>query len=404
MLRLPSLTVKVVVVHNRYRSGSPGGEDRVVDQEGAALDAAGHVVERFEQLSDDIERWSPARKALVPARVVWSDSTRRSLVRLLRTSRPDIVHVHSVFPLMSPSVLYACRAEAVPVVATVHHYGLVCASGTLFRDGAVCHDCVGRLPVAGVRHGCYRGSALATTPLAASLLAHRRAWRTMVSAWAFLSAAQRDLIAGDGFPPERLFVKHNFVDLSTGSRATPEDIVVFAGRLTAAKGVPFLMDAWDRYAKREESRLRLVVAGVGPLEDDVRRWAASRPSVEWRGMLDRDECASLMASARACVVPSQWEEPFGLVVAESMAAGVPPIASSRGSLSELVTDGVDGVLVPPGDASRLAEVFVDVETHPGRYQAMGEAGRRTAARRFSRRGNIEELVRIYRFAVENPIG
>lgn len=396
--------MKVVVVHNRYRSGTPAGEDRVVDQELAALDAAGHVVERFERLSDDIGGWSPAQKALVPARVVWSDSTRRSLARLLRTSRPDVVHVHSVFPLMSPSVLYACRAASVPVVATVHHYGLVCASGALFRDGSVCHDCVGRHPLPGVRHGCYRDSTLATVPLAASLVAHRRSWRTMVSAWAFLSAAQRAIVAGDGFPAERLFVKHNFVDLPTGGRARPDDIVVFAGRLTVAKGVPLLMAAWDRYASRPGSRLRLMVAGVGPLEDEVRRWAAGHPSVEWLGMLDRTECASLMARARACVVPSQWEEPFGLVVAESMAAGVPPIASSQGSLSELITDGVDGVLVPPGDPSRLAEAFVDLDTDPGRYEAMGEAARRTAERRFSRTANIEELVRIYRFAVDNPIG
>ncbi|HEV2124711.1 MAG TPA: glycosyltransferase [Chloroflexota bacterium] len=396
--------MKVLLLHNRYRSGSPSGEDGVVDQEATALAANDHSVERFERFSDDIARRSIGARALVPAQVLWSDEVRRSLRQALQQFRPDVVHVHNTFPLLSPSVLYACRSERVPVVATMHHYRLVCPSGDLFRNGEVCHDCVGRFPLPAVRHGCYRNSVLATLPLAVGAVAHRRAWRTMVSAYVFLSAAQRDLIAGDGLPSERLFVKPNFVPPPpVAQKRVPEDFVVYAGRLTESKGVHTLMDAWDRYRSHSaEGHLRLVIAGGGPLEDRVSKWAAHRPSVDWVGMLSREHCSSLVARARAVIVPSQWEETFGLVVVEGMALGVPSVASDHGSFPELIEDGVDGVLVEPGNASALATVFQDIEMHPERYEAIASAAWRTYKRRFTPDANLQQLIQIYQFAVRQP--
>lgn len=396
--------MKVLLVHNRYRSASPSGEDRVVDQEARVLASSGHSVERFERFSDDIARRPIRARALVPAQVLWSDEVRRSLRQVLQDFCPDVVHVHNTFPLLSPSVLYACRSERVPVVATMHHYRLVCPSGDLFRNGEVCHDCVGQLPLPAVRHGCYRSSVLATLPLAAGAVVHRRAWRTMVSAYVFLSAAQRDLMADDGFPAERLFVKPNFVPPPAVAQGQAvEDVVVYAGRLTESKGVKTLMDAWDGYRSRSpESPLRLVMAGAGPLEGGVRTWAAARPSVDWVGMLSRDACSSLLARARAAIVPSLWEETFGLVVVEAMAVGVPSVAVRHGSFPELIKDGVDGVLVQPGNAAALATVFRDIEMHPDRYDALGSAAFRTYEQRFGPNANLQQLIEIYQFATTQP--
>ena len=224
--------MKIVVVHSRYRSVAPSGENRVVDQEGEALAALGHEVIRFERRSDDIEGWSKARKAALPARVVWNAAARRELRAALREHRPDVVHVHNTFPLLSASVLYACRDESVPVVATIHNYKLACASGDFFRGGSVCHDCSGGLPGPALRHGCYRGSLPATVPVALAMTAHRQAWRQLVSAYAFISAAQRDLLAGVGLPPERMFVRHNLIParVADGRRLAPGGRGAAAGR------------------------------------------------------------------------------------------------------------------------------------------------------------------------------
>jgi glycosyltransferase involved in cell wall biosynthesis len=395
--------MRVVQVHNRYRSAAPSGENRVVGQEGAALAALGHEVTLFERNSDDIEQWPRAKKALLPARVVWSREAHHDLRAALRASRPDVVHVHNTFPLLSPAVLYACRDARVPVVATIHNYKLACASGDFFRRGAVCHDCAGKLPVAAVARGCYRGSRMATVPVALGVSAHRHAWRSLVSAYVFISASQRDLLQALDLARDRVFVRHNLIPRRVPARLDRQPAVLYAGRLDEAKGVRLLMAGWDSYrAAAPDPGLRLVIAGAGPLDQEIAAWASGRPGVELVGQVDSHRCAELMSQARAVLLPSAWEETFGLVAVEAMALGVPPVASGHGSFVELITPGVDGALFTPGDPAALGQAIADVAARPQRYAALGDGARRTYEERFDPDRNLEQLLEIYRFAMRNP--
>jgi glycosyltransferase involved in cell wall biosynthesis len=396
--------VRILLVHNRYRSAAPSGENRVVDTEGEALAALGHEVIRFERNSDEIAQWSALRKASLPTRVIWSRETHRDLKSALRESRPDVVHIHNTFPLLSPAVLYACRDARIPVVATLHNYRLACANGEFFRDGAVCHDCVNGSQIRAVRHGCYRGSPVATTPVALATTVHRKAWRSLVSAYVFISASQRDLLGALGLPRDRVFVRHNLIPRRSERPAARALAVVYAGRLDEAKGARLLMAGWDCYrTKSGDPGLSLVIAGGGPLEGEVAAWAADRPSVEMAGQLSRDRCAELISGARAVVLPSAWEETFGLVAVEAMAAGVPPIAAGHGSFPELITPGVDGVLFRPGDPAALAQAIADVETHPERYESQRVQARKTYEQRFDPQDNVGQLLGIYRFAIAHRV-
>lgn len=398
--------MKILIVHGRYRSTAPSGENNVVDQERAALLAAGHDVELYERRSDDIAGWSLPRKAMLPVRSLWNGEVRRDLEAHLRRTRPDVVHVHNTFPLLSASILYACRDAGVPVVATIHNYKLTCASGEFFRDGAPCHDCAGTLGLAAVRHGCYRDSGVATLPVVASNAMHRSAWRELVSAYVFISAAQRDLMRSLDLPAERVFVKHNFVppvEASPLPLAERDHSVIYLGRLDPAKGAPFLMRSWDAFrAAQPDSRLRLVIAGGGPLADDVAAWGAARDVVDVVGLLPRTEASALLRRSLAAVVPSQWEETFGLVAVEAMAAGVAAITPSRGSFPGFVTDGVDGALFDATDPHALAARLAEVDRDPEAFVTMGRHGRARAAADFDPAGNVEQLLSIYRFAVSEP--
>ena len=137
----------IIVVHNRYGSAQPSGENKVVDQEVELLRAAGHRVEVFERRSDDIGARSLLGKVAVPLLVPWNPAVRTELAARLRAERPDVVHVHNVFPLLSPAVLAACADADVPAVATLHNYTQVCPPGTLQRDGRPCTECVGSTPL-----------------------------------------------------------------------------------------------------------------------------------------------------------------------------------------------------------------------------------------------------------------
>ena len=107
------------------------------------------------------------------------------------------------------------------------------------------------------------------------------------------------------------------------------------------------MRAWDSFrARSPESPLRLVVVGGGEMSTAVANWATRHPSVTMAGHVSRPEVSRILAASRAVVVPSQWEETFGMVAVEAMAAGTAAVASAHGAFPELITHGSDGALFP----------------------------------------------------------
>ncbi|QDY75395.1 glycosyltransferase family 4 protein [Streptomyces qinzhouensis] len=395
----------ILVVHNRYSSAQPSGENKVVDQEVGLLRAAGHRVELFERRSDSIAGRSLLGKAAVPLLVPWNPAVRAELTARLRTERPDVVHVHNVFPLLSPAVLAACADAGVPVVATLHNYTQVCPPGTLHRNGRLCTECVGSaVPLPAVRHGCYRNSRLATVPLAVGLSVNRRRWWSGVDRFFCISAAQRSILVRSGMPSERLAVKHNFVPDPGVCRAGDGEHLLFLGRLSEAKGMRLLMAAWDRLAADGGVGVPLVLAGAGELEREVTAWAAGRDDVRYAGLWDPEECRQAVSRSVAVVAPSLSLETFGLVVAEAMAAGVPAVAAGHGAFAELVEDGVTGLLHQPDDPDSLMSCLRRITADPAGNRELGRAARRRYEQRFSPAVGLERLVDEYRTAIAGRSG
>ncbi|WP_306320358.1 MULTISPECIES: glycosyltransferase [unclassified Streptomyces] len=390
----------ILVIHNYYSSGQPSGENRVVAEEVALLRSAGHRVEVFERRSDDIAGRSLLGKVAVPLLVPWNPAVRKELAARLRAERPDVVHVHNVFPLLSPAVIAACTDVGVPVVTTLHNYYQVCPPGTLQRDGRLCTDCVGRkVPLPAVRHGCYRNSRLATVPLAVNLTVNRRRWWSDVERFLCISAAQRDVLVASGMPAEKLSVKHNFVPDPGVCREGEGEQLLFLGRLAEAKGIRVLMAAWDMVAAEGGVGVPLVIAGSGPLEPEVSAWAAGRDDVRYEGLLAPDEVRKAVARSVAVVAPSLAPETFGLVVAEAMAAGVPAVASGHGAFVELVADGETGLLHRPGERTSLASCLRRITAEPARNREMGDAARLRYERGFSPAVGLRRLEEEYRAAI-----
>jgi glycosyltransferase involved in cell wall biosynthesis len=395
--------LRVLVVHNWYRSEMPSGEDRVVEQEMALLESGGHEVSFFGRHSDDIAGMPLREKVLVPLRVPWNRAVREELGQVLQRTRPDVVHVHSTFPLLSPSVVAACADTATPAVATLHNYSLICGTGTMLREGAPCTRCVPTRGAAATVHGCYRGSRLASLPVSVGLAVNRRRWLDGIARFFCLSSAQLQILVDHGIPPERLALKPNVVPEPPVRWAGEGEHVLYVGRLTEEKGVRLLVAAWDRLGRDGGVGLPLVVAGSGPLLDELRGWAAGRADVRVLGLQTRERCAELMARAATVVVPSVWPEVFGLVAVEAMAAGVPVVASEHGSFVEIVDDGVTGLLHRPGDAGSLADAISRVV--PAReHFALGEAARKRYERDYAPDAGLAALVAGYRAALADPVG
>jgi glycosyltransferase involved in cell wall biosynthesis len=344
--------MRVLIAHNRYRSAQPSGENVVVDDEARLLAEHGCDVELLQTHSDEIAGWPAYKKALLPARTVWSREGRRLVADAIERFRPDVVHVHNTFPLLSPTALRAARASGAAVVATMHNFRPLCAAATFVRDGKVCTSCLDQGPLAGVTHGCYRDSRLATVPLAASISTHRIAgtWRDSVDRYVFPSAFARGLYARAGWSPERLVVKPNTVPDPGVTRTGAGRGFVALSRFAHEKGLDTLLDAW-RIAGIDEP---LTLIGSGDLEGELRARAEGLANVEFAGRLSQREALARLVGARALVVPSRWFEVFPRTIVEAYALGVPVVASRIGSLAEVVEDGVTGLHVEPDSPAALA--------------------------------------------------
>src|SRR5689334_11915242 len=192
--------MKVVVAHNRYASASPSGENVVVDAEIAQLRAAGVEVVPFLRSSDEIATLPAAQKVLLPVSPVYNAASQRALAAVLRQERPDLLHLHNPYPLLSPAVIRTAHKAGIPVIQTVHNYRQVCSSGLYFRDGRVCHDCRGKafgLPA--IEHACYRGSRAQSAIMATTLAVHRGTWRS-VDRYIALTSAIADHLRDYGIP------------------------------------------------------------------------------------------------------------------------------------------------------------------------------------------------------------
>ena len=202
---VPNLGMRILVLHSRYLSGSTSGENRVVDDEIELLRSAGHEVLSW---TPSVTETSPLRAAV---NAIWSLDEASNVRRLIALHRPDVVHVHNLFPQLSPLVIRAAASRGVPILVTLHNFRLMCLPATFLRDGTTCEACAGNVPWRGVAHGCYRGSRPASMVLASSLMVHRGA-HTFDRVRLFLAVSDfvRSAYVQHGIDSARIRVKNNF--------------------------------------------------------------------------------------------------------------------------------------------------------------------------------------------------
>jgi glycosyltransferase involved in cell wall biosynthesis len=384
--------MKILIAHNRYQQ--PGGEDAVFDHEMRLLQEAGHSVTTLTEDNRRTDRLSPLS---VGVKTIWSIESHRRMEMMLRADRPDVVHLHNTFPLLSPSVIQAARRQRVPVVQTLHNYRLICPAATLFRSGRPCDDCIGKVAAyPGVLHRCYHNSFGASAAVMGMLIGRRLAGGT-ADRYIALTEFARSLFVRGGLPADRITVKANSYGPDPGVGDGAGGYFLYAGRLTVEKGIEVLLEAWGL----APNGMRLMVLGDGPLWPKVQEAARANPSIEATGQASHAEVLKRMKEATALVVPSLWFEGLPVVLAEAFASGLPVIASDIGSLSELIVEGRNGLLVPPGDPSALMQSARSLHTEGGLLARLRRGARQEYEAKYTDQRNLRALLQIYREAIES---
>jgi glycosyltransferase involved in cell wall biosynthesis len=383
--------VKVLVVHNRYSSRVPSGENLAVDDEVRWLRQAGLDVHVHEATNDDIFDAGTGDRARQALWALWSRPAQRRFASMLTEIGPDLVHVHNLFPLLTSSVPWAAVRRRIPVVWTVHNRQLLCARGTNFRDGRPCHLCRPGWRLAGIRYGCYQGPA-ATALVTGSTAVFRAMARRHITAVAISHNVRDWLVDAAGLPEARVHVKYNGVAAPDrpSQPAAANRTFLFAGQLIEYKGLELLLDAWRR-AGPIEAELHIVGDGAqAPLAAAA---ASADASVKWLGQVPLAEMPALFAAARTVVAPSTLPETFGRVAAEALAWGRPVITSGLGGLGEIV-DHESG-WVTGSDVDALAHALVEASSSDEAVERRSEAARLRHQRLFSPEASTRRLREVY---------
>jgi glycosyltransferase involved in cell wall biosynthesis len=384
--------MKILVVHNRYRI--PGGEDSVFADENNLLESNGHSIVRYVRSNDEINSGGLFNASL---QTIWSQSSYKDVRQVLVAEKPDIIHVHNFFPLISPSIFYAAQSMNIPVVQTLHNYRLWCLNAYFFREGGICEDCKDSpflLP--GIRHQCYRNSLAASTVLATMLSVHRAlpTW-DKVDVFITLSKFAQNKFIEYGLPAHKMRLKPNFVHPAPLLGDGRDNSVLYVGRLSPEKGIDTLLSAWSQLG----NRITLKIAGSGPLQKEVESVASQNSGVQFLGQQPSEEIYRLLGQSKALIFPSLWYEGMPRTIIEAFATGTPVIASNLGAMATMIDSGRTGLHFEPGNVDELVQQVLWMLEHPSEWQVMRQKARQEFEAKYTAEQNYALLMDIYQQAL-----
>lgn len=390
--------LRILQVFNRYIHY--GGEEASVFRIGDALQDR-HEVEYFIGSTEDFMGPGLGRRLTAPWRAFYDPQVAAKLRRYQELGRFDLWQIHNVIPGLSPSVYQTAFDLNVPVVHFLHNYRFGCVNGLFLNHGQPCQRCIGGNFWPAFQTACWRNSRLISGWQALILLAlRRRNLFKKINRWIALSESQKTLHLKMGFPEDHLSVVPHFYETQESPPAfSPHGPVLFLSRLSVEKGGQELLRAW---AALPSINRELWIAGTGPDESSLRTQAGALPNVKFLGFLDKEAQRRAWAECSFAVIPSIVPETFGMIVLEAWARQRPVVAYRIGALAETIEDGVNGLLVEPGDTLGLSKAIERLSNNPEEARQMGLAGEKRLKSVFARTVWLDRMDHIYQKTLSSP--
>ena len=380
--------MKICLVHNAY--GKFSGEEAVVTGQQKLLQDNGHTVCTFLRSSEEIPKiFMGQLRAFLSG--VYNPFSRHSFKRFLRREMPDVIHVHNLYPLLSPSILPVARQLGIPVVMTVHNYRLVCPSGLHYSHGEICTKCEGGKEYWCVKRNCENSISKSVGYALRNWWSRkRRYYLDNVTMFACLTSFQRDSLIRAGIDIGKIDIIPNMVEPPVKSMTSSNPkFVGFSGRLSHEKGIDTLVGV-----ARDNSDIQFSAAGSYASMVDLDKRVPENFTL--LGHCNANQLGQFYEEARFIVLPSECFEGFPMVILEAMLMEKAVICSDIGGLSDIVDDGVTGLLSKPADANDLTQKILKLWNDPELCHKMGIAGREKVLREYSKTRHYERLINIYK--------
>lgn len=390
--------MKILAIHNFHRKGSASGDDQVFKSETALIEGYGNEVIKFTVTNDSFDEMGILGKIKSTFSMLWSFKHYRIVKSIINKENPDIVHVHTFFPLLSPSILYAAKRSGCKVVATLHDTRFVCPVATSLRGTQLCNECGDGNYFRMLKYSCFKGSKFQSFIVALIFKYHRykKSFYKQIDHYICLNDNQIHLLTDIGFEENKITKKYNFVPDPTISKSTiiqmqlPDRYAVFYGRIGEEKGIRVLQKIWEQL-----SEIPLVVMGGGPLAEEFKEWAASYPNIHYLGYTQHDECLAIVKAGEFVVFPSIWYEGCSMVQIESESLGKPLIATDLGFSIEAIHDGINGYKIPLNDVDGFVTKIRSMWNSPQKCFELGTNARKDYENKYMPNDNYHQLMKIY---------
>ena len=389
--------MKVLMIHNKY--GKHSGEEAVVDAQIKLLEENGHKVVSYFRSSEELESM-PLGKAKAFFLGLKNTKAIADIKQIIYEEKPNLVHVHNLYPIISPAVLPVIKSFGIPVVMTIHNYRLLCPNGLFFTKGAVCEKCTGTgKELNSIVNNC-EGSLLKSTGYALRNFWARitKKYEKYVDSYLCLNEFQKQKLIDNGFDTDKCKVIPNFYNKKLENKEylfEDKSYVAFAGRISPEKGLPILLEA-----AKKLPNIPFHLAGL--MRPNYRKELDIPSNVILRGMLNTDEMKTFYENAKILVHTSICYEGFPMVFPEAMAYKLPIIAPDLAGYPEIVEDNFNGLLFRPQDSNDLAEKITSIFHDKELLRDLGENGFKKVSKKYSRQFYSQMLVEAYKSAIITP--
>ena len=365
--------MKILQLHNKYLYY--GGEDSVVKEEASLLKEEGHqVTQLFRDNKKEIISLSDKLKTLL--NITYSKNSINLINQNLeKIERPDIVHIHNVFPLWTYSILEALNKKNIPIVMTLHNYRLVWDKLNLFDKKIFLY-------------GGYKNSAIKTFFISRLMNRKKNLLNYIDKFIALTEFAKHEYIKA-GIPQEKLVIKPNFLSKKKIEikKIEEKNGAIFASRISKEKGIHTLINAW------ENIQLKIKIFGDGPLLDSLKK---ENSNIKFYGNLSRDLISNEINKAKFLIFPSEWFECMPMTILEAFREGTLVLASNIGSIKSIIKDKHNGVLFNPGDHNDIRKKIEWVLNNPEKCNKIVENALSDFNEKYTNEINYQKLTEIYK--------
>ncbi|WP_405565119.1 glycosyltransferase family 4 protein [Polaribacter sp. Asnod6-C07] len=389
--------MKILMIHNKY--GKHSGEESVVYAQIKLLEENGHKVVTYFRSSEELETM-PLGKAKAFFLGLKNSKAIADIKQIIKDEKPDLAHVHNLYPIISPAILPVIKKMGVPIVMTIHNYRLLCPNGLFFTKGAVCEKCTGsKRELNSIINNC-EGSILKSSGYALRNLWSRitKKYENYIDSYLCLTSFQKEKLVQNGFEESKCLVIPNFFNKKLEDKnydISDKNYIAFAGRISPEKGLPILLAAAKKLPK-----ISFHLAGL--MRPGYRQELEIPKNVVLRGMLNADEMKTFYEKAKILVHTSICYEGFPMVFPEAMAYKLPIIAPDLAGYPEIVEHNYNGLLFKPQNSNDLADKIVSIWTDKEKLEVFGKNGFQKVNKNYSKQFYFDILLEAYQKNIITP--